>query len=174
MAANQSKSGRKAAPPDKVVLPPIDPPDRLRGERERGIYRELWDLASKAPKFTVCETELLIHLSRKIARADRLAELIDSNQEVMVDAGNGGGAVVHPAWRALQSLEDSIQSSLAQLLLTSRSRSSARVASAEKPVQSPLPADPAAKKPKPNAKDRRRSRVLQMFELRNNGKTETA
>jgi len=169
-----SKSGRKPAPPEKVVLPPMDPPARLKVEREREVYRELWELCSKAPKFSVCETELLIHLARKIARADRLAELIEGNQEIMVSAGNGGGAVVHPAWRALQSLEDSIQSSLAQLLLTSRSRSSARVASAEKPVQSPLPADPAAKKAKPNAKDRRRSRVLQMFELRNNGKTETA
>lgn len=159
------KSGPKAKPEPPAPLPPRDPPSRLTSDAERAAYSWVWDLASQAPKFSVCETELLILVARQIVRADRLAKIIaDLGDSVMEHAGENGAEYLHPAYKALLSLEGAIQSSLSQLLCTSRSRSSARVAHGEKPSGGTTPG--GGKPARQTAAEKRRFKVLKMMEPR--------
>ena len=122
---------RKNMPRQETGLPK-NPPALLVG-KEKAIYSRLREQLCLGGYESHTGLETLVVASRQIARMEELARQIQKLDEWTITTSTGQ-LTLHPLVKELRAVEGSVYGALGKLLLTPRSKSTARIKQAPEDV----------------------------------------
>lgn len=142
--------GRREAPKTDGVALPVDPPVSLVGDLERVCWSRIRGALVRSAYAQAVDVEAVALAARRMARVEMFAGMVANLRPDQVTTTGGNGQIrIHPAFAELQKAENALNQSLGALLLTPRSRSSARLAGTGPGGMTQLPpgSTPAGEKP---------------------------